>query len=340
MSAAAATAAELGAGSSIRRAGPPGSGVGAGGEGEGWGWKGANPSVPGLGRAAAAGGEPARRGSAMLPLCKVGRRAARRAQGPRTPATARSRGRCWVTGGAPRSSPALEGGESSRLARLQGRFCVVSALRYETSRSSRGAAPAAPGPSGWRAGVPGPRHAVSRVPRESCGTEMPEEPPSFLREAGNPHIRGKREISRSARTAAPLTWSWENEQQAPLEGWLRQGGGGAAPTGGLFSLEGQWWGARGPERGICLPFWRLHPRESWRVSPPFGTPHPQPPVDGVCCELLWQQWSCHEGLSKLLPCLPVLSFRGEQWGWGGGECADKGIQPPLQRKKWEEGTAM
>lgn len=89
--------------------------------------------------------------------------------------------------------PALEGGESWRLARLQGRFCVVSALCCETSPSGRrGASLHPPRPRRVACGSPGPRatrRAASRarVVGPSCSGSRPR----LSREAGSPAIRGK-----------------------------------------------------------------------------------------------------------------------------------------------------
>lgn len=207
MRAAAATPEELGAGSSIPRSWPARErGGGRRRRGGLGGGKGRTPLSPDRKERPRRWASPP---GEAVPCClcaKLGgeRRAARR--GPAHP-----RPRAVVAAaewrGAPPLPPALEGGESSRLARLQGRFCVVSALRYETSRSSRRGAPTAPAPAG---GMWGPRAA----PR---GRQSPErelwDRASLGAALASPrgrepsHQRQTEEISRSARTAAPLTWS-------------------------------------------------------------------------------------------------------------------------------------
>lgn len=164
MRAAAATAAELGAGLSIAPSWPAWEQCGGRRRREGWwGGKGRAPVARDREERPRRGASPPGEAEPCCLCAKLsgGRHAARK--GPAHP-----RPRAVVAAaewrGAPRSPQVLEGGESSRLAWLQGRFCVVSALRYETSSRSLCGAPTAPAPAGGMWG-PRPRHAASSVPR-------------------------------------------------------------------------------------------------------------------------------------------------------------------------------
>lgn len=179
MRAAAATAAELGAGRWVPPGWPARERGGGTSKRGGLGWQRASPSPPDREE------RPRRRASPnreAVPCCLCaklggGLHAARR--GPAHP-----RPRAVVAAaewrGPPSLPPPLEGGESSRLARLLGRFCVVSALWYETySWSSRRGAPlpTARAPAGGRWGPRGrakrPAASRERVVGPSCCGSRP-----------------------------------------------------------------------------------------------------------------------------------------------------------------------
>lgn len=90
-----------------------------------------------------------------------------------------------------------------------------------------------------------------------------------------------------------------------------------------------------PQGGYALPFWALAPPVRVDGQPPGWHAPPPLSVESVvsCCD---NNRSCLEGFSKPLTLPPCAQLSGRTmgvWGRGGvGGCADKGIQPPHQKK--------
>lgn len=177
-----------------------------------------------------------------------------------------------------------------------------------SERPPRSLAPPAPAPAGGLWEPRAARHAAGSVPSESRGTELLWEPPSPVSRGREPrHQRQAEEIPRSARPAAPLTWSWENAQQAPFAGG--RGGVPRRPEGSF-----PWKDGGGTAEGDTRAPWALAP--PWPVSPEFGAPHHQPvSMESVvsCCD---NSRSCHEGLAKHLTLSLRAQLSGRQTGGG------------------------